>query len=123
MKLFRKGFWPKALVAILVLLQFAAVLVLFLYLLNLTSRHLSKRKRSKFHNKVKNIVTNDNLSLIKEDDTNYYNMASVVENITLAPISKNTKFTFFSDGIIPVTATPDMSEKTNKIKITNFRHE
>lgn len=36
MKLFRKGFWPKALVAILVLLQFAAVLVLFLYLLNLT---------------------------------------------------------------------------------------
>lgn len=68
-----------------------------LYLLNLTSRHISKKKRSIMHNVVKNMHLNSVKEKLKEVDMDFYNMVTVVDKITLAPVSNSTKFTFFSD--------------------------
>ena len=68
-----------------------------LYLLNLTSRHISKKKRAIFHNAAKNYKINTVKEELKNIDKEFYNMASVVDTLTFAPVSKNSKFTFYDD--------------------------
>lgn len=69
-----------------------------LYLLNLTSRHISKKKRTKMHDNVKKFEFNNAIDETKNINVNYYNAAKVVGNITLAPVSNCSKFTFFKDA-------------------------
>ncbi|MCR5647043.1 MAG: cardiolipin synthase [Acholeplasmatales bacterium] len=68
-----------------------------LYLLNLTSRHISKKKRSIIHNAVKNFELDNVKESLKDTEKEFYNMASVVERVTLAPVSNTTKFTFYNN--------------------------
>lgn len=69
-----------------------------LYLLNLTSRHISKKKRTKMHDNIRTYQLNNAIDETKAINVDYYNSAKVVGNITLAPVSNCSKFTFFKDA-------------------------
>ncbi len=85
----------------------------FLYLLNLTSRHISKNKRTKMRNNVKKYEFNNAIEETKDINIDYYNAAKVVGNITLAPVSNCSRFTFFKDA---KEKDDDMFENLKKAK-------
>ena len=80
-----------------ILIMLAPVFFGSFYLLNLTSRHLSRRKRSKIQNELKRIHLSDVKDELKNENPRYYNMANIVNNIQLAPVLNNSKFKFYPD--------------------------
>ena len=80
-----------------ILIMLAPVFFGPFYLLNLTSRHLSRRKRTLIHEQLKQIPLSDVKEELKDDNPRFYNMANVVNNIQLAPVLKNSKFKFYPD--------------------------
>ena len=69
-----------------------------LYLLNLTSRQISKNKRTKMRNNVKKYDFDNAIEETKDINIDYYNAAKVVGNTTFAPVSNCSRFTFFKDA-------------------------
>lgn len=68
-----------------------------LYVLNGSSRHLSKRKMTKINTAIGKIRVNDAFEELKETDAVGGNLVRVVQHSTFAPVYKDYSFKYFSD--------------------------
>ena len=68
-----------------------------LYVLNGSSRHLSKRKMTKINTAIGKIRVNDAFEELKENDAVGGNLVRVVQHSTFAPVYKDYSFKYFSD--------------------------
>ena len=80
-----------------ILILILPVFFIPIYILNWTSRRLSKRKRNKIHKAIELIPTKTDIEELVDNDLYGYNFAKILADETFAPTYSDSKFIFFKN--------------------------